>query len=77
MNPKFTTFKYRGKDSGWVKRTIDYIFMAKNDYYTNHGVQILECLDPSNVEKDGLLNTDIGNPNPSHPSDHYSIGYKV
>jgi len=37
MNPKFTTFKYREKE-GWVKRTIDYIFMAKNDYYNNHGV---------------------------------------
>lgn len=38
LNPKFTTFKYREKDKGWVKRTIDYIFMAKNEYYNKHGV---------------------------------------
>ena len=28
----FTTFKYR-QNEGWVKRTIDYMFIARNDYY--------------------------------------------
>ena len=32
LTPAFTTFKYREKE-GWKKRTIDYIFMADNDYY--------------------------------------------
>ena len=27
MHPPFTTYKYREKDKGWVKRTIDYIFI--------------------------------------------------
>ena len=77
MTPKFTTFKFREKE-GWVKRTIDYIYVAKNDYYNKHGgVQIIEYLDPGDVEKDGLINNDIGNPCPNHPSDHYSIGYKI
>jgi len=31
-HPNFTTFKYRKKE-GWVKRTIDYIFIAKNNYF--------------------------------------------
>jgi len=34
-------------------------------------------LDPSDLERDGLLNTEIGNPCPNHPSDNYSIGYLV
>ncbi len=34
-------------------------------------------MDPTDVEKDGLLNNELGKPNPSHPSDHYSIGYHV
>ena len=38
---------------------------------------ISSVLDPGDVEADGLLNTEIGNPCPSHPSDHYSIGYEV
>jgi len=76
LHPALTTFKYREKE-GWVKRTIDYIFMARNDYYNTNKCTISECLDPSDVEKEGLLNMDIGNPCPNHPSDHYSIGYQV
>ena len=34
-------------------------------------------LDPGDVEAEGLLNTEIGNPCPNHPSDHYSIGYEI
>jgi hypothetical protein len=28
--PKFTTFKYRKKEGGFIKRTIDYMFIGKN-----------------------------------------------
>jgi len=34
-------------------------------------------MDPSQVEEDGLLNTEIGYPAPNHPSDHLSIAYEV
>jgi len=75
-HPAFTTFKYREKE-GWVKRTIDYIFLLKNKYSLNNGVTIKEYLDPGDLERDRLLNSEVGNPCPTHPSDHYSIGYKV
>ena len=35
----FTTFKYRKKE-GWIKRTIDYIFIQKNNYYKDYGVLV-------------------------------------
>jgi len=41
------------------------------------GCKILEYLDPGDLERDDLLNLEIGNPCPNHPSDHYSIGYTV
>jgi hypothetical protein len=28
--PEFTTFKYRKKEGGFIKRTIDYMFVSKN-----------------------------------------------
>jgi len=31
QHPAFTTFKYR-KNEGWVKKTVDYIFISKNEY---------------------------------------------
>ena len=68
--------KYRAKE-GWVKQTIDYIFVAKNEYYNKNGCIIEEYMDPIDLEKDILLNKDIGNPCRNHPSDHYSIAYKV
>jgi len=43
--PAFTTFKYR-EESGYVKRTIDYFFMAKNQYFENKRVKVLALLDP-------------------------------
>ena len=76
LHPALTTYKFRAKE-GWVKRTIDYIFMAQNDYYKNNKCMITQCLDPSDLEVEGLLNHIIGNPCPNHPSDHYSIGYQV
>ena len=37
----------------------------------------MEYLDPEDLETDGMLNNEIGYPNASHPSDHFSIGYKI
>jgi len=54
-HPAFTTFKFHAQE-GWVKRTVDYIFIAKNDYYKKNGCAVLEYLDPSDLERDGLLN---------------------
>lgn len=76
LHPAFTTFKFRAKE-GWVKRTIDYIFMAQNDYYKSNKCLIGEVLDPQDLEAEHQLNNEIGNPCPTHPSDHFSIGYQV
>ena len=52
--------------------------MATNAYYKKYkGCTVLEYLDPEDIEKDGLLNNEIGYPNATHPSDHFSLGYKV
>ena len=48
QHPAFTTMKYKMKE-GWVKKTTDYIFMAKNQYLKNRGVIIQEYLDPSDL----------------------------
>jgi len=58
-----------------VKHCIDYIFINRNQYFQNREVVIEKYLDPTDVENEGLLNMEIGNPCPTHPSDHYSIGY--
>lgn len=76
QHPAFTTFKYTAEE-GWVKRTIDYIFIAKNDWFEESGCTISQYLDPADLERDDLLNLKIGNPCPNHPSDHYSIGYEL
>jgi hypothetical protein len=74
--PQFTTFKYR-KAENWVKRTIDYIFMAQNEYTNKNKVTVSKYMDPAQIEKDGNLNTEIGYPAPDWPSDHFSIAYEV
>ena len=51
--------------------------MATNDYYNLNGCLIEQILDIAGLEKDGLLNTTLGNPCQNHPSDHYSLVYKV
>ena len=51
--------------------------MAKNDYYETNGCAIEAVMDPSDVELDGQLNGDLGNPSSSHPSDHYSLAYII
>jgi len=77
QHPALTTFKYREKE-GWVKRTVDYIFIAKNRYFNKNNIPVIKrCMDPSDLEKEALLNTEIGYPSPDHPSDHFSIAYKV
>ena len=32
-HPQLTTWKFRAKDGGWVRHTIDYIFIAKNRWF--------------------------------------------
>ena len=54
-HPQFTTWKFREKDGGWVRHTIDYIFIAKNDWYNKRdtGCTVIEYMDPIDVEKEG------------------------
>ena len=73
----FTTFKYCKKNNEWIKRCNDYIFIRKNQYFEDGKITIEKYLDPSDIEKEGILNHSIGNPCPNHPSHHYSIGYQV
>ena len=75
-NPKFTTFKYDRKAGTTVQDVQDYIFINK-PVIARKEVKLTDYLDPEDLDHDGLLNYDIGNPCPNHPSDHYSIGYKV
>ena len=51
--------------------------MAKNKYQKANSAIIVDYLDPGDLEREGLINSSIGNPCSNHPSDHYSIGYKV
>ena len=72
----FTTFKYRN-ESGFVKRTIDYMFLADNDFYQKNGVTVKEYIDMADYESYGYLNQETGSPSRYQPSDHYSLAYKV
>lgn len=56
-----TIFKYDDKEKyscqeGWVKRTIDYIFLATNDYFKQFGCVVEACMDPDDIDKMGMLN---------------------
>ena len=73
QHPVFTTLK--SKQQGWAKKTTDYIFMAKNQYLKNKGIIIQEYLEPADLTRYGLLNTQTGYPSPDHPSDHFSLAY--
>jgi hypothetical protein len=48
QHPAFTTFKYR-KNEGWVKKTVDYIFIGKNQYMKKSGVVVEEFMDPADI----------------------------
>ena len=62
QHPDFTKFMYREAD-GWIKKCVDYVFIATNAYYQLNGVAIQAVMDPEDLEKDGLLNNELGNPN--------------
>ena len=49
--PAFTTHKSRD-ESGWVTRTIDYMFMAENEYFNSNKVIVEEVLDTLDREND-------------------------
>ena len=40
-HPELTTWKFRAKDGGWVRHTIDYIFIAKNNWYNKNKFKVL------------------------------------
>ena len=78
---EFTTFKYR-ESVGYQKRTIDYVFLAKNEALEQkdgrvQNFAVTEFFDAEDIEDAGLLNNEIGNPTKDHPSDHYSLAYRV
>lgn len=70
--PAFTTFKYR-EESGYVKRTIDYMFLAENRFQQQNKVVVEQML--NNNIPDSALDMEMANPCQDHPSDHYSLAY--
>ena len=72
----FTAFKYV-KAEGWKKKAIDYIFMARNNYFTKNRVVVTGFMGAPELRRDDLMDRDTGYPTGDHPSDHFSIGYKV
>ena len=75
--PAFTSFKYDSEKEKWVKKTTDYIFMAKNRYMERQGVIVEEFMDPVDLARYDLLDKEDGYPSYDHPSDHFSIAYKI
>ena len=71
-----TTCKHRQAD-GLVKRTVDYIFLQKNEYYQNKTVHIIQYQNPSDIDRDGNILDDIYFPCHNHPSDHFSSSYII
>lgn len=74
-----TTFKYR-EESGLVKRTIDYMFVADNQFYQANGMELVSFLDLNDIEEKiikGEIDSHVANPNKQHPSDHYSLAYEL
>ena len=69
--PEFTTFKYREKEGGFTKRTIDYMFISKE---AAARTKVRRWLSPPREDQ---LDHKIANPCVNHPSDHYSIAYEV
>ena len=74
--PAFTTFKFRDEE-GYVKRTIDYMFLAENNYFPQNKVWVDQYMDPNDLESGNLIDKEMANPCKNHPSDHYSLAYQV
>ena len=51
-----TTYKYRD-ESGFVKRTIDYMFIAENNYFQQNKVVVQALMDPNDLETMKLIDT--------------------
>ena len=68
----FTTFKYR-TETGYVKRTIDYMFLSNNK--ASQKVSVKEYIDNADFEKH--MDYELATPCENWPSDHYSLAYKV
>jgi mRNA deadenylase 3'-5' endonuclease subunit Ccr4 len=69
--PEFTTFKYRKKEGGFIKRTIDYMFVSKNQALN---LKVTGWIDPPEEDQ---LDKEIGSPSVDYPSDHFSLAYEV
>ena len=69
--PKFTTFKYRSKEGGFKKRTIDYMFVSKEEA---DQVEVTAWLDPPREDQ---IDQVMGSPCKDYPSDHYAMAYKI
>ena len=73
----FTYVKFDETKEQFIKKTTDYLFMAKNKYLEKKGVVIEEFMDPVDLSRYSLLNLKDGYPYYDHPSDHFSVAYKV
>ena len=51
------------------------VLTAEDGHIQNAAVS--EFFDTKDLEDAGLLDMEIGNPTKDHPSDHYSLAYKV
>ena len=68
--PEFTTYKYRKKE-GYVKRTIDYVFLSKEKAAK---AEVTGWLEPPEQSQ---LNTETASPTVNYPSDHYALAYEL
>lgn len=69
--PEFSTFKYRKKEGGFIQRTIDYMFVSKEEA---NRLEVTAWLDPPT---DDQLDQEMANPCINYPSDHYAQAYEI
>ena len=67
QEPEFTTMKFREYE-GMQKRTIDYIFAAKN---------FAKVVGSLELPLDADIDQHMANPCKDHPSDHYSLCFDL
>ena len=75
-HPQFTTFKHRAKE-GYVRHTIDYVFVLKNEWFKSSNLKVVGFTDAEDLETNGQIDKEMANPCVDHPSDHYSLAYKI
>ena len=76
QNHEFTCAIKETQDEGELsKKTVDYIFVNKNEWYKSNQVVVTEFMDPMDLERQGSLSNEY--PSENHPSDHFSLVYNV